>query len=544
VGLITTPALIASTSSGLAVAVLRDKAKKCEERGAWLEACRLYDQLLRADRGDESTRKAYQKCLRRLHLAARHRDASYRRTIYKLTLPQAIDLYDQVLEVVSVNYVDRGKTGMSGLFQNGLQELLFALDDETFRRHFMPGAKPASLESLKSKLASWPVKKAMNRAEAREQVLTVVRAFRDKGLSGRPGLFAAVGLEFAAGACNSLDEHTAFLSPKHAGGSSESSARTRRVGIGATLGLRDGKLIVGRVLAKSPALGKLLQGDRVTSIGDRDVEDLSADAAAELLNGMPGTEVEIGIQRETEKGLEKQTVKMRRRPVAVPSVEFEAVNHKEAPLGYLRINHFNEDTLQEVREALAVLQTTSGESIKGLILDLRGNPGGLFKSAVHVAELFLAHGVIAHATSPHKEYNRSFKVEAANPFMLPMVVLVDGETASAAEVLAGALKERQERQESPTRLLGQTTYGKGSIQCVFPVEKTPFDKAPATIRLTVARFSSPSNLPYSGRGVIPDHVAEAGNVMDQAKELLVKLLQPMMPPPMPMQMAMGEPKMS
>jgi carboxyl-terminal processing protease len=215
-----------------------------------------------------------------------------------------------------------------------------------------------------------------------------------------------------------------------------------------------------------------------------------------------------------------------RRPVAVPSVDYKVVYLDDAvatAVGYLRISHFQESTLQEVKEALAAMQSST-DPIKGLVLDLRGNPGGLFKAGVSVAELFLTDGVVVVSQSPSKEYNRPYKVEAPGGVPLPLVVLVDGDTASAAEVLAGALAGRR----APTRLVGQSTFGKGSIQCVIAVDRPPFDKMPAGIRITVAKLFSPTGQPYTGRGVVPQLVidVEGENGLKAAKEQLLDLLSP------------------
>ena len=150
-----------------------------------------------------------------------------------------------------------------------------------------------------------------------------------------------------------------------------------------------------------------------------------------------------------------------------------------------------------MKDALAHLQTAG---VRGLILDLRGNPGGLFDAAVQVSELFIGSGVVVYSQSQLKKYNRPFpdprpRPDIANPLLLPVAVLVDGETASSAEVLAGALKE----QYRSARLFGQTTYGKGSIQSVIPLRKSP-----GGIRITVAHLFSPSRQPYTGRGIVPD----------------------------------------
>jgi carboxyl-terminal processing protease len=180
---------------------------------------------------------------------------------------------------------------------------------------------------------------------------------------------------------------------------------------------------------------------------------------------------------------------------------------------------------------LAQLQT---DGIKALILDLRGNPGGMFKAAVQVAGLFLGEAVIAVTQSPFKNPDKSknfadreWKTDVQNPFLLPLVVLIDGETASAAEMLAGALKDHKRAE-----LIGQTTFGKGSIQSVVTLDFKDV-KAPGGIRLTFARFYSPTNKPFSGRGISPDLVKDTANelgLIEDARKLLRERLGYPLPP--------------
>jgi carboxyl-terminal processing protease len=138
------------------------------------------------------------------------------------------------------------------------------------------------------------------------------------------------------------------------------------------------------------------------------------------------------------------------------------------------------------------------------VLDLRGNPGGLFKVAIQVAERFLAEGIIVSTQGQARPYNRTYEAHSgAGALDLPLIVMVDGDTASAAEVVAGALKENQR-----ATLVGQTTFGKGSVQCVLQLSS-----AAAGIRVTVARFFSPRGHGYSSTGITPHIVVDPGDDM-------------------------------
>ncbi|MFO0880564.1 MAG: S41 family peptidase [Gemmataceae bacterium] len=508
----------------------RGRAIELEKRGAWIEACRSWDDILRRDRHNLFARDGYQRCLRRLHLVLRHSDAAYRQTLVRLTPPQALDTYEQILTILQVGYPDRSRTTFAQLFHQGLQEVRIALDDPFFREHYLAGLKPAALQSYRDRLAAWPAKRITTRTEAREQVLAVLRSASREGLTFRPAALSALTLEFAAGACNTLDEHSAFVSPGNLA-LIQAALRGKHVGIGAELGLADDQLQITRVLPKSPAeeVG-LLPGDRLLRINGQPVHDLPVETAADRLRGEAGSLLEIEVEVTRDGFPERRLLKLARRAVASPSVDYNLLAPLEygQHIGYIKIHHFVDSTPQEMKEALLAL-SSSMEPIKGLILDLRGNPGGVFKSAVAVAELFVADGVLVIGQSGFKEYNRPFKAEAGTPLQLPLVVLIDGDTASAAEVLAGAMQGGR----PATRLLGQTTFGKGSIQCVIPVEKAPTDRL-AGIRLTVARLLSPTNQPYTGRGVIPDVPREEKGeaLLPEARRQLLDLMRAGLPMPM------------
>ncbi len=476
------------------------QARAFEEARQWGDAFRLYDRVLSRDRGQNEAREGCRRCLRHLHLLRRHQfDVSYAH-LATLNLSQALDLYEEVLTALRVYYAEGDKVDWSSLFQNGLDELHLALDEGAFAKKHLAGVRADQLADLKAALQSWRYRKVGSRAEAREQVQEV--ADRAAHLLGLKKAFRTiVALEFACGACNGLDEWTVYLTPAQYN-EARGASRGKGVGVGADVAVVDQKLVLTRVAANGPAaLAGLYENDRVTQINGRPTDGLGADAAAERLRGEPGTWVEVEI---VAPGAAPRVVKLQRQAVQAPSVEEAKLLQPE--VGYVRVSGFHENTVQELKEAVLQLQSMG---MKGLVLDLRGNPGGLFKPAVQVAELFLGNEVIVYTHSQgHPDYkNRALRAESVNPWVFPLVVLVDGETASAAEVVAGALKENRR-----ATLVGQTTFGKGSIQTVIPVpaseDRKKLDKIPPGQRIglciTVAKFSSPARQPYSGRGVIPD----------------------------------------
>jgi hypothetical protein len=159
-------------------------------------------------------------------------------------------------------------------------------------------------------------------------------------------------------------------------------------------------------------------------------------------------------------------------------------------IGYCHLTAFRKDSLRDLDAAIAELKP---QGMKVLVLDLRGNPGGLFDSAVRIAERFLSDGVIVTTQTQLSSFSRTYRAHAGETTSIPLVVLIDGGTASAAEVLAGALKDN-----SRALLVGQPTFGKGSIQGILRLEA-----APSGLRLTLARFFSPKGQPYQDKGVVP-----------------------------------------
>lgn len=532
-GLFARPAAL--SAQALSTDDLLKQAAQREKHHDWLEACRLYDEVLHRDRrrDDPFLRQAYQRCLRRYHIVQRHQDRMYRAALEHLTPAQALDMYAHVLETIARVYTDRLKSSPAALFAEGLEELRLAFEEPIFTRQYFPGVSPEKLAAFQNKLSTWRQRKITNRFEARDQVGAVGRLAQQMGFGPRPILLTVITLEFLSGACNALDEYTFFLSPGHYR-EVQAALSGKLVSIGVDLEAIDGQLEIRRVYPSSPAAkAGLMPHDRILAIDGKPTDELTAERAAELLRGRSGTLVKLEILPGDGLDSMVKLLEVKRGPVLVPSVEHEMLKDPLLldlgdgmmgvfPIGKMTISYFQESTLQEVKDALTAMQN---DGMKVLILDLRGNPGGLFKSAVEIAELFLPEGIIVisqthlHFKDKDRKLSGTIRAEQPDAFLMPMVVLIDGETASAAEVLAGALKDN-----GRAKLVGQTTFGKGSIQCVIRLDKPHFERMPAGIRITVAKLLSPSWQPYSGKGIQPnlgyESTLEGNALLIEARQFL------------------------
>jgi carboxyl-terminal processing protease len=469
---------------------VRLRAQECEARGEWTEACACYDELLKADHTDADAREHFQISLRHANQLRRHRDPSFLKTIAGRKMPEALDAYEEVLQRLLANYVERDQIHLSVLFRRGLQELRFALEDDAFLRENLAHVPEDRVRAFARRLEEWPVKDVQKVREAREQVRAVaLAAVNSLGLNE-----TAVVMEFAWGAGNALDEYTVLLTPSQFA-FLQASLRGDLVGVGVKVGVVGRKVVVTAVAPNSPAADRGLKpNDRLTRIDGQATDSWSDELASARLLGKAGSAVNLEVAGDAG----TRQVRLVRQPLMAPTVEWEPVLRDG--VGYVRILTFQDSTPHELKDAVLQLQALQ---MKALVLDLRGNPGGVFEAAVEVAETFLPDGVvIAYRESPLKRWRTTFRAHNPQAMGMPLVVLVDGETASAAEVLAGALKEN-----GRATLVGAPTYGKGSIQCPVALERIP-----AGIWITVAKFYSPTNQPYNGRGITP-HILEEFDVM-------------------------------
>jgi carboxyl-terminal processing protease len=286
-----------------------------------------------------------------------------------------------------------------------------------------------------------------------------------------------------------LDPHSAFLGPQQFN-DIRISTSGEYSGVGIQITLEDGIVKVVAPIEGTPAArAGVLPGDTILAVDDVAVEADNLDDTIERMRGKPGSEVKITIARENVE--EPIEFRLARASVHVNSVKQEMLSDG---FGYVRIASFSEGTGEDLINAVESLKARNGGKLAGLVLDLRNNPGGLLDAAVEVSDAFLADGVIVTAVG--RAADAKFAMSARPGDVLdgaPMAVLVNGKSASAAEIVAGALQDHRR-----ASLIGSQTYGKGSVQTVMPLSD---GKA---IKLTTSRYFTPSGASIHERGITPD----------------------------------------
>ncbi|MCX7822514.1 MAG: S41 family peptidase [Syntrophobacterales bacterium] len=290
------------------------------------------------------------------------------------------------------------------------------------------------------------------------------------------------------GMLQSLDPHSTYMTPDEY---KELQVETRGSfgGIGIEITIRDGILTVVSPIEGTPAdKAGIKANDQIIKINGESTKDMSITEAVKRLRGPEGTKVRITIIREGEpKPLEFEIV---RALIHIQSVKYRTL---EPGFGYVRIASFQSDTSQQLRKALDVLEQEN-KPMKGLILDLRNNPGGLLEQAVQVSDEFLESGLIVYTKGRKEEQQMKFEARKNDkPHKYPIVVLVNGGSASASEIVAGALQDHK-----VALVLGEPTFGKGSVQTVIPLEDG------SAVRLTTALYYTPSGRSIQAKGIEPD----------------------------------------
>lgn len=292
-----------------------------------------------------------------------------------------------------------------------------------------------------------------------------------------------------SGMLSNLDPHSAYLPPEHFE-KMEEHTRGQFGGLGMEVGMEDGFVKVIAPIDDTPAQkAGIRAGDLIIKLDDTPVKGMDLTEAVKRMRGEPGSSITLTIMRTGER--EPFEVELTRAIVKVKSVRQRML---DKDIGYVRVSQFQVRTGQDLAAAVKKLEEENGAPLSGLVLDLRNNPGGVLNASVDVSDLFIDQGLLVYTEG--RIQNSEMRFEAKRGDILdgrPIVVLVNEGSASASEIVAGALQDHQR-----ALIVGRTTFGKGSVQTLLPLNNG------AAIKLTTALYYTPSGRSIQADGIVPD----------------------------------------
>ncbi len=295
------------------------------------------------------------------------------------------------------------------------------------------------------------------------------------------------------GMLSELDPHSTYL-PVEDYKQLDETSQGRYSGIGIDVGIEGQQILIRNVITTGPAdRGGINPGDIITAIDGTPVKGRLLQDSIDNIQGEPGSAITITVLPSNNNGKERE-VKLTREYVDIPSMSFELL---EKQYGYFRISFFHKNSAIDLKESLDSI-SQDGITLRGLIIDLRDNPGGVLQPAVDMADGFLDDGLIVSTQGRNAGMQLEFRASEGEWLPgIPLIILVDRGSASSSEVLAGALQDHDR-----ALIVGERTFGKGSVQSVLPLRNG------SGVKLTTARYYTPSGRSIQAKGISPDLVVE------------------------------------
>ena len=456
---------------------------------SWYDAKKLYEKGLRRYPNNAALQARFAEARRRQEIEIRYQDHAFVSLTSATSLNDVLLAFDEVFLDIEKYHVDC--PSYSTVFAFGIAGVAEALSENAFyvQNDIPEESRQKALRTLDSLREKTDGIQFSSQDEVRRVTLWTARQL--KKYAGVPE--TATISEFLCSAVSSLDAYSSPLTPTQVE-DVFSLIDGRFVGLGIEL-KTDAPTKIVRVIPGSPAEeAGIVVGDEIVSIDGTTVAELTGAEIGELLQGREGEEASL-LLRSVDSKLRR--IAAIRRPIDVPSVEGVCVLDAPGKIGYVKISCFQKTTANELLTAIELL---SKSQIKSLVVDLRQNPGGLLQEAINVSDLFLDSGTIVQTQGRNGFH--AFRAKEKTVFELPLVLLVDGNSASAAEIFAGAMQEN-----GRAIVVGSQSYGKGTVQAIVQLSsETASTKPVAGLRLTTEKFYSPNGRAYAGVGIMPDVV--------------------------------------
>ena len=463
-----------------------------ERSRRWGEALNVYQQAIKQFPSDQSLLQ--RRAVARIHydFERRYSDSSFLSSVQTTDVTTALETYSEILSKIQLYYVD--PPDWADLCSYGLTSLEVALMSQEFRERYIPDATEQQIRRVILQTREQLGRYEVDNPHDADRVVRATAVWLKNSID-LP--VQATVYEFICGAISALDPYSSYMS-RDQFNETMSQIEGNFVGLGVELKTHDDHLeIVNVIPGGSADRGGVLPGDQITSVDGVRVIEIGGDRAADLLRGPELTYVNISLRRQASADADTDSqiaLKLQRLRVEIPSIDATQMVDVQQGIGYVRINNFQKTTVRDFDQALWNLNQ---QGMKCLIVDLRGNPGGLLKASVDLADRFINTGVIVSTKGRNPIEDFTHHANPATTWRIPLVVLVDGQSASASEIFAAAIRDHKRG-----FIVGETTFGKGSVQGIFPLHSA------GGVRLTTAKFFSPLGNPISDVGVRADEEVE------------------------------------
>lgn len=459
------------------------KGEEFEQTRQWIKAIEHYEAASKEWPDNNNIKYGLRRAKIHFGIDRRYSDDSFSKVLLSQSRREAFILFDEILSKIQSHFVDPLST--TSYVAHGTESLYLALANDEFTKVHLSNVPPAKIRAVRRILREKYWNKQISSHHGAHQLINEVcdMSYQHMGLRD-----TAVISEYMFGGCNALDDYSSFLTPERLGDLYDNiEGEFVGVGIEMKAEIGEGMLLIN-VLPDSPAeQGGVLSGDHIVSIDQKDCRNMTTDQAANLLRGPSGSQVILELESPDNDAT--RVARVTRKAVQVKSFPIVKMLDQDNGIAYIKMTGFQKTSASELDAALKKLHS---QGMRALIWDVRGNPGGLLSAAVEVLDRFLEKGTLVSTRGRVSDQNWSYTAHSPGTWKIPLVLLVDGNSASASEIVAGALTDHRR-----ATVIGRKTYGKWSVQSIFPI------RGSTGLRLTTAKFYSPQGNTYGKIGIEP-----------------------------------------